>query len=573
MLRSLRLILALSVALAIFGAVRSQDHTPIPTLIAPTLVPREAATDPIEGPPQESAVIDIINSGVVRVGVLYNEPPYSQLSRQGDLRGFEIDLMRLIAESWETELKFIQVTRANALDLLRDGRVHAVASAFVHYRHLDDQVEFSQSYILGRQEMMVRADSPYQAPSELTGQPIGYVIGTRSETALSLWSARQGASLNLQFYLNLDRAFAALAGGAIEGLVAERQDLSLVAADYADRVRTLDEAALREPRAFAVRRHDIALRQLLNHSIQLLAEDGRLQKLYQDYFPQAEQSIDAITLWAGIGDAISPSQYAGALRHPSRYMIDELRRSGILRVGGISDEGQSPSASRAQLDALNRALVQELGRRWAMSVEIVSSSGDEALDLLSSGEVDIVAGLTPDWRLATSIDFSAPYLLHGDRLMTPANSPIRGFNDLRGRIIGLIIGDAGARDRAQAWADSINASVRFFQTREGDAKLQLLDFNNANAIYADSLLLASHLQASPNALRLTERWYSRSYIAFGLPYNDLDFRLLVNYTIQELVRDGTLERLSGALILGDELPDFEITPGAASFAGINLTGA
>lgn len=573
MFRSLRLILALPIALAILGAARSQEQTPIPTLVAPTLVPREAAADPIEGPPQESAVTDIISSGVFRVGVLYNEPPYSQLTLQGDLRGFDIDLARLIAESWETDLEFIQVTRVNALDQLRDGRVHAVASAFVHYRHLDAQLEFSQSYLLGRQEMMVRADSPFQSPSELTGQPIGYVIGTRSETALSLWSARQGASLNQQYYLNLDRAFAALAGGAIEGLVAEEQDLLRVTADYADRVRTLDEALLREPRAFAFKKRDIALRQLLSHSIQLLAGDGRLQKLYQEYFPQAEQSSDAIMLWAGIGEAISPSHYAGALRHPSRLMIDELRRSGILRVGGISDEGQSPAASRARLDALNRALVHELGRRWAVSVEIVSSSGDEALDLLTSGEVDIVAGLTPDWRLAKSMDFSAPYLLHGDRLMTPANSPIRGFNDLRGRIIGLIIGDEGARDRAQAWADSINASVRFFQTREGDAKLQLIDFNNANAIYADSLLLASHLQANPNALRLTDRWYSRSYIAFGLPYNDLDFRLLVNYTIQELVRDGTLERLSGALIQGDDLPYFEITPGAASFAGINLAGA
>ena len=555
MLRYLRLILALPMALAIFGAARSQEQTPIPTLVAPTLAPQQAAANPMAGPPQASAVTDIINSGVFRVGVLYNEPPYSQLTLQGELRGFDIDLLRLIAEAWESDVEFIQVTRENALDQLRHGRAHAVASAFVHYRHLDEQLEFSQSYLLGRQEMMVRADSPYQSPSELTGQPVGYVIGTRSETALSLWSARQGAGVNHQFYLNLDRAFAALAGGAIEGLVAERQELLRVTADYADRVRILDDALLREPRAFAVMKHDIALRQLLSHSIQLLAREGSLQKLYQDYFPQAEPSIDAITLWAGIGEAINPAQYAGALRHPSRYRLDELRRSGIVRV------------------ALNRALVHELGRRWAVSVEIVSSSGDQAMGLLASGEVDIVAGLPPDWRLATSIDFSAPYLLHGDRLMVGANSPIRGFNDLRGRIIGLIIGDEGARDRAQAWADSINASVRFFQTREGDAALQLLDFNNANAIYADSLLLAPHLQASPNALRLTDRWYSRSYIAFGLPYNDLDFRLLVNYTIQELVRDGTLERLSGALILGDELPDFELTPGAASFAGINLAGA
>ena len=345
-----------------------------------------------------------------------------------------------------------------------------------------------------------------------------------------------------------------------------------MAPDFADRVRILDEALLREPRAIAVRRGDISLRHLLNHSIQLLANNGSLRQLYREYFPEADWE-GAIALWDGIGEAVEPTQYAGELRHPGQYSLTRLQRSGVLRVGGVTEGDQGAAAGQAQLAALNLALVHELAKRWNLSVEIRSGSAGEAIELLASGEVDIVVGLKPDWRLATSMDFSAPYLLHGDRLMTRAGSGIAGFNDLRGRIIGIIIGDEGARERAQAWADSIKASVRFFQTGEDGAARHLLEFNNANAIYADSLLLAAHLQASPNALRLTDRWYSRSYYAFGLPYNDPDFRRLVDYTIQELVQDGALRRLSGALILSDDLPDFEITPGVASIGGFSLTGA
>ncbi len=569
MFKSSSVLLAFIIAFALLDGA-AQEQTPIPTLVRPTRVHQKAIEDPIAGLAFEPAVNDIISTGTFRVGVLYNEPPYSQLTLQGDLRGFEIDIARLLAETWGSDLEFRQVTRQNAIARLERGDLHALASAFVHYRHLDDQLAFSQSYLLGRQAIMVPAESPYQSLSELSRHRIGYVIGTRSEDALSLWSARLDTGLNLQFYLTLDRAFSALTRGEIAGLVAEEQDLRQVTADYADRVRILDEAVLREPRAIAVRRHDISLRHLLNHSIQLLAQDGRLRNLYQEYFPEAENPLDAITLWAGIGEEIRPAQYAGALRLPTDYTLPRLRQTGILRVGGITEIEQTTSAGKAQLAALNLALIQELGRRWALVLEIVSSSADEARELLARGEVDIVAGIKPDWRLANSMDFSVPYLLHGDRLMAPANSQIDGFNNLRGRIIGVVIGDDGARERAQAWADSINASVRFFQTRESGAALQLLEFNNVNAIYADSLLLVSHLQANPAALRLTDRWYSRSYFALGLPYNDEDFRRLVNYTIQELVRDGTLERLSEALILSEELPDFEITPGADSFAGFNL---
>lgn len=573
MLKSCVFAITFIVATAMSGGADAQDQLPIPTLAVPTLVAYEAAGDPTGDLPLESAVTDIINSGVFRVGVLYNEPPYSQFTLQGDLRGFDIDVLRLIAETWGSDVEFIQVTRENALDQLNRGTVHAVASAFVHYRHFDDRIAFSQTYMLGKQAMMARAESPFQSLNEMIGHQLGYVIGTRSEYAVGLWSARLDAGLNLQFYLTLDRAFAALADGEIEGLVAEEQDLLRVTAGYADRVRILDEVLLREPRAIAVRRHDVPLRNLLSHSIQLLLHDGRMQRLYQDYFPETELPVDAFALWAGIGETVSPTQYAGALRQPARYALPQLLGAGVLRVGGIVDGEPSASASEAQLNALNLALVNEFGRRWGVSVETVSSSADDAINLLARGDVDIVAGMKPDWRSATSMDFSAPYLLHGDRLMVGANSQIAGFNDLRGRIIGLVLGDEGARERAQAWADSIKASVRFFQTREAGAALQLLEFNNVNAVYADSLLLAAHLQANPNTLRLTDRWYSRSSITFGLPYNDLDFRLLVNYTIQELARDGTLERLSGALILSDDLPDFEITPGASQVAGINLAGA
>lgn len=572
MMRPFGILCAMVAAFVSVFLAASQPPTPIPTLVAPTLLPLEAADDLAGEMPSASAVADIIESGLLKVGVLYNEPPYSALNLQGELRGFDIALLRLIAQGWGSDIEFVQVTRENALDKLYREIVHVVASAFVHYRDLDEQLEFSQAYLFGKQAMMVRAEAPYQSLSELGGHRVGYVVGARTEKALNLWSARVNVGLNLQVHLTLDRAFSALTGGEIDALVATEQDLLRVSSEYAERVRIMEEAVLREPRALAIRRHDIALRHLLNHSLQLLATDGRLQKLYREYFPESDDTTEALTLWDGLGETVAPAQYAGDLTMPARYAIPRLLGGGALRVAGLVQAEQASSAGQAQLAALNLALVNELARRWGVSVELVGSAGDEAFAMLANGDVDLIAGLKPDWRRARSLDYSAPYLLQGDRLMVPVSSGIGGFNDLRGRIIGVIAGDSGARDRAQAWADSINASVRFFQAREDGAAAQLLEFRNANAIYADSLLLVSHLQANANALRLTERWYSRSYYAFALPYNDLDFRLLVDYTIQELLRDGTLRRLSGALILSDDMPDFEIKPGIADFAGFSLAG-
>ncbi len=573
MRRQLSTFLLLLITHLCLASALGQESLPIPTLAVPTLVAPAIETTTSDSFNNKSAVAEILESGVFRVGILYNQPPYSEFTLQGEFRGFNVELLRLLADTWGLELELIQVTRQNALDKLNQGAVHVVASAFVHYRDLDAELEFSQTYLLGRQAMMVRADSPFKTPAELGERKIGYVIGTRTEKALSLWSARMDRVLNLQHYLTLDRAFAALTRGDVAAIVAEEQGLLRISDEYAEQIRILEAPVITEPHAFAVRRQDAALRDLLNHSIQLLLQQGELGKLHREYFPNQEFPADTIALWDNIAEELNPAGFPSENNYPPRAALPQILESGLLRVAGIVDGGAGASAGERRLAELNRALVSEMASRWGVGLEIVNSSAQEAADLLRTGAVQLVAGSKPDWRLAGAMDFSMPYLLHGDRLMVPANSGIEGFNNLRGRVLGLLIGDETARERAQAWADSIRATLRYFQSTESGAASTLLEFNNANAIYADSLALIAHLEANPNSLKLTERWYSRSYYSFALPENDLDFRLLVDYTLQELIQDGTLFRLSAPLLLSDELPSFPIIPGLSEVAGINLSAA
>ena len=141
--------------------------TAIPTLAVPTLLPPHAASPSSEALSTESALADIIATGVLRVGILYNAPPYSELTLRGELRGFDVDLLRLIAKAWGSEIEFLQVTRLNALERLKSGRVHAVATALVRYRDLDQEVEFTQTYRQGEQSVLVQSGSVFTSPLDL----------------------------------------------------------------------------------------------------------------------------------------------------------------------------------------------------------------------------------------------------------------------------------------------------------------------------------------------------------------------------------------------------------------------
>ena len=551
----------------------AQDDTAVPTLSVPTLVPAAALSAPADALLTTSSVAQIAEHGELRAGLLFNDPPYSELSLQGELRGFDVEVLRLLAETWEVDLKLVQVTRQNAIDQLEVGDVHVVASALVHYRELGDQVEFTQTYLTGGQMLMTRADSAYASPFSLVNSKLGFVLGTRAQTALGHWEARLGVALDKAHYLTLDKAMAALSRGDVEAIIGEERDLLQVSHGYSDEFRILEEPVLVEPHALAVKRHDVSLRNLLNRTIQYLIDGGQLEVLFREYFPGQDFHDEISYLWENLGDRPHPGQFPAEIAYPGSYAMPRILQTGILRVGGLIDDDQPVAGRQPKLVRLNRDLVEEIARRWAVSVEWVAGGTGTAFSQLENGELDLVVGVMPDWRWAGTVDYAAPYLLHGDRLMVPANSRISGFNDLRGQWIGIMIDDETARDRAKAWADSINASVQFYQTRAAEAALNILEFDNADAIYANSLALIPHLEASPNALKLTDRWYSRSYYAFAVRHNDLDFRLLVEYTVQELIIDGTLRRLSAPLLLSDESLAHFVVPGASSFAGINLAGA
>ncbi|MCA9915333.1 MAG: transporter substrate-binding domain-containing protein, partial [Anaerolineae bacterium] len=245
--------------------VFSQDE-PIPTLIPPTLVPTpQVAGD--DGLPSQSAVTRIQERGVLRVGILYNEPPYGELTIRGEVAGYDADVARALADAWGVEIEFVQVTRQNRIEMLRSGEVDLLLAAMIHERELDPFVEFSQTYRVGHQSVMVGADDESPLLINLANKRIGYVVATPAEVAINAWQQRSGIPLQLQSYLTLDEAYSALFADQVDAVVAREERLLRVAAAAPDAIRILDEPVAEEPYAIALLRQDVPLRNLVNQTL------------------------------------------------------------------------------------------------------------------------------------------------------------------------------------------------------------------------------------------------------------------------------------------------------------------
>ena len=552
------------------------QNEPVPTLVPPTLVPT-----PDQGVNDvritESAVARIQRDGKVRVGILYNEVPFGLLNVRGLVAGFDADLARSMADAWGVDVEFVQVTRQTAFATLREGTVDMLAAAIVHRRDSDSQVEFSRSYYRGSQSVMLRNDDPATSPAGLAERKLGFVMGTASETAIANWQARSGIHVVTQPYLTLDQGLAALAGGEIDGLVGSRFALNRLLQPGV--LRLLDEGLAPQPYAIAVRRQDVNFRDLVDRTLQYLVNKGRLNEIYDSNLPGLSYPTGLIQVWDDLGDdAPKPDQYGTEIAYPTFNVVPRLQGGQALRVAGLRDVAADAPESERRLNDLNRAMIEQMTSRWGVQVTYIPNSADNALDLLANGDADLAVGVSPLWAWTDRVDFTAPYLLHGDRLLVKKNSDIESFNELRGgRWVGIFASEPGSADKVNALAESINTAVNIYtMIREQDVPFYILEDNNADVAFGDSLKLIPQVQSRPDDFRLAARcagcdpWYSREYVTMAVPRNDIDFRLLVEYTLQEMAQDGTLNSLLQPVMLPDEFIKVDVWPGQPEYLGYTL---
>ncbi len=239
-----------------------------------------------------------------------------------------------------------------------------------------------------------------------------------------------------------------------------------------------------------------------------------------------------------------------------------IRERGALIVGIRYDlEPFSFISANGELAGLEIDLAHELAQRWLGNPEAVilrQLRSDTAAQHLIEGDVDIVlAGVPHTHNNEQEIDFSPPYFINGDALLTFPDTGIRALGDVNGRTIGIVSWtDAGQRLKSAApVTPTLTVYDNFFQVTEALRTRQI-------EAYADERHRLERARRLISGAEIVGQ-YSQVPFALGFRENDPFFANLVTLTFQDMAADGTYEALFARWLPGTPPPTLPRLPGNA----------
>jgi len=101
----------------------------------------------------------IVESGTFRVGMTGTQPPFTVISKTGDLIGYEVDLANILADAMGVKVEFVQKPFNELLPALEKGEIDAIMSGMTMTPKRNLKAAFVGPYIVSGKSILTKSST------------------------------------------------------------------------------------------------------------------------------------------------------------------------------------------------------------------------------------------------------------------------------------------------------------------------------------------------------------------------------------------------------------------------------
>lgn len=242
-----------------------------------------AAAAPSTDVPAPPAAIK--ERGKLVVGVKVDYPPLGYLDEYGKNAGYEIGVVKKMAEyAFEdaNAVEFVPVNATNRIPYLDSNKIDFIAATLGVTDERKQQLDFSTNFFDGGVVTVVKKDSGITSIPDLAGKTVIVIKGSTGSTYLdeNVPTAKQ-----IKIESNAD-AFRALKDGRADAMFHDAVLMSEFVKTSTDYTIVGEQVAF-APMALGVRKNEAEMLTFVNGALEQMRKEDYFKTLIEEYMPQA----------------------------------------------------------------------------------------------------------------------------------------------------------------------------------------------------------------------------------------------------------------------------------------------
>lgn len=221
--------------------------------------------------------------------------PFQSQNEQGEIVGFDIDVLKAIAEKAGFQVSFVNTPWEGIFNALGQGDRDMVISAVTITEERKQTMDFSNPYFDAVQLIAVKEDSKVTRFADLKNLKVGVQTGTTGDEAVTKLLGKN--STNIKRFESTPLALKELENGGVDAVVADNGVVAhYVANNPGGKFKTVsDSEFVPEQYGIAIRKGNTELLELVNKGLAAIKADGTYDRIYNQYFgaPPAAPAVPA----------------------------------------------------------------------------------------------------------------------------------------------------------------------------------------------------------------------------------------------------------------------------------------
>lgn len=232
---------------------------------------------------------DAVKRGVLRVGMDPTYMPFEMTNKQGEIIGFEVDILKAMAKAMGVKLELVSVSYDGIIPGLLTDKFDMIGSGMTVNQERNLKVNFTDPFIKTGQTLLIRKDLEGKIKSYKDLNSADYKITSKLGTTGEFVAKRVINRAQYFGYNTEADAVLEVVNGRADGFIYDAP-YNVVALEKLGNGQLifLDEPFTYEPLAFALKKGDYDSINWINNFLNQIKNDGSYDRIYNKWFKRTD---------------------------------------------------------------------------------------------------------------------------------------------------------------------------------------------------------------------------------------------------------------------------------------------